>query len=1362
MDSSELSSSEVINLLHDEHLSAWDNHVESLIKLKDDKLLVKTVIFLGTKVACDNHHESDEEEIRRLLTTRVSAWSLPKSKKVELSQDELGNVLLSINSFCEAVLDKLPYLGKDLLPNLICTGIGVLAASPQLSSQHPALLKEFLGLQQKNKEINETFETEKEVVRKGGFSEEYERILHSKEPPQDFRKIEIVPTLKELLEDKRPFLRPNKIKAYFLPRALFGCSIPSFEGRLRATSQKRSGAFSGEQGGIFEDEREEKQQDASVRIYTGVTFHHVEKSRESGKVHFFNLPQEMVRKVNWAKSKKLLPGCLVMLTSDCCETAIFATTLAPPFDQSKSTENKGETRAVEGILRVSIETGVEQVEKHLSYVMLECEAYFEAYRYNLGILQKTKMVKDDSLMNKFIVEASSSINIPLYAKRHGRRLGTAAVEQVRLTLPMNLPVYGPMEEEDNLVSGSRCVPISQTVEWPDSLIKTQMGLDDNQYQAYKSALTSELSIIQGPPGTGKTFIGLQIVKTLLLNKVRRRNTLTFRTNRETVVPNSPILVLCYTNHALDQFLELLLREISDLDLVRVGGQCKSDILKGHSLQEKRIQMDMSTAGEKSLYRQLRTLERAFSELRDEVRELENPRGIFAFKRSTLGQNLLLKLPPTLRKALESGDWLGVPEEIFEPVDIELKAMVLKSMALNNGQTRQGMGNEGMGVKRDVEQDYDEDYDMDELLEHRLEDAYYNNLMEMGGGMSKPYCYLTNCSSPYKHIESYGMSERWAFYFKVVEIALKLGKEQLEKMEETLDHLRLRLKEEREYLDGLLLKQTDVIGMTTTGAAKNHLLLEIAKPQIVVIEEAAEILEAHIVTSLTEDCNQLILIGDHLQLRPSTNVYQLEQKYHMNVSLFERMILNKINLCTLKTQHRMCPEVADLIVGPIYEQLHNHPKVLEYPHVKGVVKNLYFLTHSQLENTDTELLSKSNYFEANFISGLCEYLLNQGYSKDRITILTTYTGQMFLLKKNISASCTGVRITCVDNYQGEENDIILLSLVRSNEDDQIGFVGIDNRICVALSRAKHGMYIVGNLESLMKNKNKTWKKIGAKLEAGGNCGGSLELICAQHGNKTKVQSGLTLPHSSWVDVVSNATWFWSAPTVALDHDQYKCKQRCEKRCPFEHQCHARCGLECPPCRTAVLKELPCGHELPIACSQDPLIILTKELKCELKHKLDLACHVKVSSVKCEVLVEKTLTRCGHTRIVKCHEPGYRVKCDVEVEYTFPDCSHKGNILCCQKGIIACRDNCRKMLDCGHECPKTCHIYDDPTHKKYVCRQECKRVCVLGHPCKFKHRCYGRCPPCPALTPKKLECGHEAKLPCHKLPETHTALKRFPNY
>lgn len=65
----------------------------------------------------------------------------------------------------------------------------------------------------------------------------------------------------------------------------------------------------------------------------------------------------------------------------------------------------------------------------------------------------------------------------------------------------------------------------------------------------------------------------------------------------------------------------------------------------------------------------------------------------------------------------------------------------------------------------------------------------------------------------------------------------------------------------------------------------------------------------------------------------------------------------------------------------------------------------------------------------------------------------------------------VRISTVDNYQGEENDIILLSLVRSNNFDQIGFLKTSNRICVALSRARNGLYIFGNKTCLKNAVNK---------------------------------------------------------------------------------------------------------------------------------------------------------------------------------------------------------------------------------------------------------------------------------------------------
>lgn len=80
-------------------------------------------------------------------------------------------------------------------------------------------------------------------------------------------------------------------------------------------------------------------------------------------------------------------------------------------------------------------------------------------------------------------------------------------------------------------------------------------------------------------------------------------------------------------------------------------------------------------------------------------------------------------------------------------------------------------------------------------------------------------------------------------------------------------------------------------MTTTCAARNHDLLVALGAKVVLVEEAAEILESHILTSLTPSTEHLILIGDHLQLRPAIAVDSLGKNNNLNVSLFERLVNN---------------------------------------------------------------------------------------------------------------------------------------------------------------------------------------------------------------------------------------------------------------------------------------------------------------------------------------------------------------------------------------------------------------------------------------------------------------------------------------
>lgn len=101
----------------------------------------------------------------------------------------------------------------------------------------------------------------------------------------------------------------------------------------------------------------------------------------------------------------------------------------------------------------------------------------------------------------------------------------------------------------------------------------------------------------------------------------------------------------------------------------------------------------------------------------------------------------------------------------------------------------------------------------------------------------------------------------------------------------------------------------------------------------------------------------------------------------------------------------------------------------------------------------------------------------------------------------------IRVVTVDNFQGEENEIILLSLVRSNESNRIGFLEISNRVCVALSRARLGMYIFGNAECLrdhspnkskeVEHQERLWLKVIEKLIERKEIDNALTLKCENH-------------------------------------------------------------------------------------------------------------------------------------------------------------------------------------------------------------------------------------------------------------------------
>ena len=119
---------------------------------------------------------------------------------------------------------------------------------------------------------------------------------------------------------------------------------------------------------------------------------------------------------------------------------------------------------------------------------------------------------------------------------------------------------------------------------------------------------------------------------------------------------------------------------------------------------------------------------------------------------------------------------------------------------------------------------------------------------------------------------------------------------------------------KRYSDLECLRSASVVGMTTTYVAMHQKLLAGLRPKIVILEEAAEVLEAHVLTSLSSSTQQLIMIGDHEQLRPKVDNFLLqvhsESGFNLDVSLFERLITeNSVSHVTLSSQRRMRPSFS---------------------------------------------------------------------------------------------------------------------------------------------------------------------------------------------------------------------------------------------------------------------------------------------------------------------------------------------------------------------------------------------------------------------------------------------------------------------
>ncbi|CAF4522009.1 unnamed protein product [Rotaria sp. Silwood2] len=502
-------------------------------------------------------------------------------------------------------------------------------------------------------------------------------------------------------------------------------------------------------------------------------------------------------------------------------------------------------------------------------------------------------------------------------------------------------------------------------------------------------------------------------------------------------------------------------------------------------------------------------------------------------------------------------------------------------------------------------------------------------------------------------------------------------------------------------DQIYMDKAFIIAMTTHCASRYQKVLKQIAPRICIVEEAAEVFESHIVTAIGERIDHLILIGDHVQLRPSPNVYTLAKHFNLDVSLFERLIKNKMPSVQLCVQHRSIPIISSLTHHFYDIPILNHESVYNHPSIIGIAHPLYFIDHRNFEENVADDVSKRNPYESTYILQLADYLLKQGYEKSDITILTTYMGQRQQIQKSINQlkHLKGIHVTVVDNFQGEENRIVLLSLVRSNADQRLGYVAVDNRICVALSRAQNGFYVIGNFH-LLTEQNETWKIIVHKMKQLKLIGSGLPIHCPNHFDNQII---------------------------------------CIHPNDFNKRPLGGCGLKCEV-------RLPCGHQCPLTCHNTSHNLIVCQKAClkkydDCEHQCQKKCHSTTICLPCHETIRLKMPNCEHISDLVCFmRKNNQLECGVLVPYTC--ClGHQVQVRCCDLRNKELRDRlcthpCDFTLECGHRCTGTCSTcLQSRFHRP--CDQQELIVYTCGH--SRQQRCHELGPRCEQIYTK--QCDHD---------------------
>ena len=274
----------------------------------------------------------------------------------------------------------------------------------------------------------------------------------------------------------------------------------------------------------------------------------------------------------------------------------------------------------------------------------------------------------------------------------------------------------------------------------------------------------------------------------------------------------------------------------------------------------------------------------------------------------------------------------------------------------------------------------------------------------------------------------------------------------------------------------ILNRAKIICATTTF---NEDLLQDKWFDMLVIDEACQSTEPGCWVPIIK-ADKIVLAGDHKQL-PPTVLSREAADQGFALSMLERQVQiygDKINRM-LNVQYRMHSDIMNFSSGHFYDdQLLAHDSVQSHLLTDFEMVEANELTELPIEFIDSagagwdeeveeEGLSKFNRQEAHLVVKKVGQLIAAGVKPPEIAVIAPYAAQVRYLRDQLaqSAGASSVEVDTVDGFQGREKEAVVISTVRSNGKGEIGFLGDERRMNVALTRAKRKLIVIGDSATL---------------------------------------------------------------------------------------------------------------------------------------------------------------------------------------------------------------------------------------------------------------------------------------------------------